>query len=126
MGKRIFNCIVIVILLALFILPNNFLSALSDELIEKSELSVDAVYREDWENGVALLQEMNALMRLNKDKMYLFLGHQIIENIDTALRSGLQLMQVQDQPQALQELESVITCARYLKTIENFNWSTLF
>lgn len=125
MARRIFNVFVVALLLALFIVPSMFLAKLSDEIVDLAERSVDAVFRKDWENGLEMAQQMNAILRLNKETMHLFLGHQIVEEIDNAMRSCMQLMQIEDQCQTLQELEKIITWARYLKTIETLNWHTL-
>lgn len=125
MARRIFNICVILFLLAVFIVPSLYLTRISDDIVELAELSVDAVFRKDWDSGLDMAQQMNAMIRLNKDKMHLFLSHHIVEQIDNAMRSSLQLMHIGDQPQCLQELETIITWARYLKTIETFNWDTL-
>lgn len=125
MAKKIYNSCIILFLIVLFIVPSRFLSRLSDELVEMAELSVDAVHSEDWETGLENLERMNALFRLNKSKMHMFLHHAIIEEIDAALRSCMNLMHIQDQPQSLQELQTIITHARYLKSIESCDWFTV-
>ena len=121
MGKKIFTAAVVVFLIVLFIFPSQFLRRISFDLIDMAELAVDAVYREDWKEGLELLEQMNALFRENKEPMYTFLSHGTMEHLDAALRGCLQIMHIEDQAQALIELEAIITHARYLDSIEHLN-----
>ncbi len=125
MGKRIFTICVILLLTLLFILPCRFLSTLTNNIIDLSERAVVAVHSEDWQLGAQLLQELNLLFAANKKTMHLFLSHAIVEDIEARLQSCMELMYVQDQPQSLQELETVITRAHNLKSIESLTWFTL-
>lgn len=125
MYRKLVNTIILLVLLALFIFPGKYLNALSEKLIVYAERAVDAALVEDWDEGVEILEDMNAYFRVSKHTLYLFLDHDAIESLDSSLRSALLLMHVQDQPQSMQELIHIITISRYLRSVEVFSWFTL-
>lgn len=125
MHRKIVNALISLILLALFIFPCRFLDEFSDNIMDYAGRTVDAVLAENWDEGVYLLEDMNAYFRATKHTLYLFLDHDAIEGLDASLRSALLLMHVEDQPQSMQELVNIITISRYLKTVERFSWFTL-
>ncbi|HWR23270.1 MAG TPA: DUF4363 family protein [Feifaniaceae bacterium] len=125
MAKRIANVVSILILAALFVFPSRYLCKLSDEIVNVSENTVDAVHRGDWEMAQNNVQWMNARYRESKDILQLFLHHQSVEQLDSDLRAALQLVRTRDKAQTLMELEFIITTAKHMKCIEGFSWSTL-
>ncbi len=124
MAKRIANVLSIIILIVLFVFPSRYLCALSDEIVEVSENTVDAVHRGDWGMAQDNMQRMNARFRESKDILQLFLHHQSVEQLDADLRAAMQLIHSRDEAQTLMELEFIITTAQHLKCIEAFSWST--
>lgn len=125
MAKIIANLLSIALLGVLFIIPSNYLTGVSDEIVNLAEDTVDAVYREDWETCVQNMEDMNAQFQRDKEKLHMFLHHETVEDIEVSMRSALQLTHMQDQPQSLMELEHIISRARYLKSIEKFSLFTL-
>ncbi len=125
MAKRITNVVCIALLVALFIFPSRYLTKVSDEIVELAEDTVDAVYCRDWDAGIQNMEDMNAQFQRDKEKLHMFLHHEMVEDIEASMRSALQLMHVQDHAQSLMELEHIISRARYLKNIEKFSMFTL-
>lgn len=124
MAKRIANVISIAILIALFVFPSRFLCDLSDEIVNVSENTVDAVHRGDWDTARENAQYLNMKFRESKDILQLFLHHASVEKLDADLRAVLQLIHSKDEAQTLMEMEFIISTAKHLKCIEGFTWST--
>ncbi|OQA13765.1 MAG: hypothetical protein BWY62_01254 [Firmicutes bacterium ADurb.Bin356] len=125
MAKKLANTISILLLLGLFIFPAMSLSRFCDDLVSHAEEAVSAVKQEDWQRGVEHLHSMNLVFDKKKNILHLFLHHELVEGLEAAIRGGLQLMYVEDSGQAVMELETIITRAKYLKSIEVFSVPSL-
>lgn len=125
MTKRIANAVSLALLIALFIFPCNFLSKSADTITALAETTLDAVLQDDWDTALINMQLMHD--RLDKDRatLHLFLHHEAVEGLEAAVAGCLRLVQVQDKPQSVLELEFIITRAEHLKSIENFALSVL-
>lgn len=125
MTKRIANAVCVALLIALFIFPCRFLSKSTDAITALAQATLDAVLHDDWDTALENMQLMHD--RLDKDRatLHLFLHHEAVEGLEAAVAGCLRLIQVQDKPQSVMELEFIITRAEHLKSIENFALSVL-
>ncbi|MDD3920727.1 MAG: DUF4363 family protein [Eubacteriales bacterium] len=123
MARRIATVCIVLLLLFLFIVPSMSLKRACLALRTDAKGTLAAVFREDWDDATALLTHANDLFFSYRDGMHLYLNHQDIAELETALKGCLQMARVQENGQLLLELEHILTHLDYLESIENL---TLF
>ncbi|MEL7601643.1 MAG: DUF4363 family protein [Bacillota bacterium] len=125
MIKRIANTVSVALLIALFIFPCRFLTRSTDEINARAETALNAVLHDDWNTALEEVQRMHDQLDRDRSILHLFLHHEAVEGLEAAVGGCLRLVQVQDKPQSVLELEFIITRAEHLKSIENFAFSVL-
>jgi hypothetical protein len=125
MIKRIANIVSLALLIALFIFPCRFLTKSTDAITALAETTLDAVLHDDWNTALENMQLMHDKLDKDRATLHLFLHHEAVEGLEAAVAGCLRLVQVQDKPQTVMELEFIITRAEHLKSIENFAFSVL-
>ena len=113
-------------LIVLFIATNHSIRSLSGELIFAAEGAAEAIFREDWEDAVFLLEGSSRHFAEKKHRLMLFLDHKDIADLEVSLNGSLQLAKAHDDAQILLELESIITKSAFLRSVEQLRMFTLF
>lgn len=125
MARNIAIILCILILAALFIFPRMRLDELCDVLEAFAEDTVNAVLAEDWKKAGSNLNEMMRAFEADRTFLHLLLSHDRVESLESAIHGCVRLIQVEDQPQTLMELEYIVTHVRYLRSIEELRLLTL-
>ena len=128
--KRIIDNIAVALvslgLAILFIVTNHSIRSISGEVIFAAEGAIDAVFREDWEDAILLLEGSSRRFEEKKHRLMLFLNHEDIAELEISLKGSLQLAKAHDDAQILLELESIITKTAFLRSVEQLRVFTLF
>lgn len=128
--KRIIDNIAVAVvsigLICLFIAANHSIRSLSGELIFAAEGTIDAIFREDWEDAILLMEGSSRRFAEKKERLMLFMNHEAIADLEISLNGSLQLAKAHDDAQILLELESVITKSDALRSVEQLRLFTLF
>ena len=125
MARRISIILFILLLCLLFYFPPQYLSNICDQIEALAESAVSATLMEEFDLAHANMAQLYEFYLSERSFLHIFLKHEYLEQLEQSIRSVLRLTEVKDQPQALMELEFIITHARFIRAIEVFHPLTI-
>ena len=121
MGKRMFIILLIPFLLYLFIVPGQYANSMAEDVQKSAARAMSSAYQEDWAAAFREMEQLNAKFQQYKTPLQLFLNHKDVTELESAIKSGLQLTRAQDKGQFLMETERAILLSDNLASIERLN-----
>lgn len=126
MARGISVLVCIALITALFIFPARKLARACDAIEQLAHTTIGAVYKENWAQAICAMEQMVEVYEQHQRFLHIIISHERVEQLEAALYGVLQLVRIQDQPQALLELEFIITHVCHLRVIEQVHLVTLF
>lgn len=124
--NRVFVCIVILFLAALFIFPGNYLRKVTSEIVRLADESISLVLSGEREQANENAEKIASLVEDSENKLKFFIDHQEVTNLIISAKSCRILSQAEEDDLLAHELERLKVLADSMRMTEVFDMSRLF
>ena len=98
---------------------------ISAKVIPKTQATVEALFREEWDTAIAEIDDVARLLEEREKTLMLFMDHHLVDELITAAKGCQHLARVHDRGQVFVELEFILNRMHYLSESESFTLGNL-